>query len=112
MSETVTYIGKLKKVELHDKTVEEWCDEKCRELDIKIGDFYQTSREALISEKYNQYFFHGGNIWEAIENKRIDYEDICFMSQNSDGTYNFVMQFYNGGTCLSEMIDEGLKKLD
>ena len=40
MSETVTYIGKLKKVDLNGKTVEEWCDEKCQELNIEVGGFY------------------------------------------------------------------------
>ena len=111
MSETVTYIGKLKKVNLNGKTTEEWCEEKCRGLDIEVGGFYQTANEALRSEIYDKYFFHGDDIWEAIETKRSEYDDICFMSPNSDGTYNFVMQFYNGGASLGEMIEEGLNKL-
>lgn len=111
MSETVTYIGKLKKVDLRDKTIEEWCDEKCQELQIEVGGLYKTANEALRSEMSYEYFFHGDDIWEAIENKKVEFEDICFMSPNSDGTYNFVMQFYNGGTCLPEMIEEGLNKI-
>jgi hypothetical protein len=33
------------------------------------------------------------------------------MIPNEDGTITFFMEFYNGGTCLSEMIEEGLERL-
>ena len=112
MSETVTYIGKLKKVDLNGKTVEEWCDEKCQELNIEVGGYYKTAYEALRSENNYKYFFHGDDVWETIENKKSEYEDICFITPNLDGTYTFVMQFYNGGTCLDEMIEEGLNEMN
>jgi hypothetical protein len=34
------------------------------------------------------------------------------MQKNEDGTITFVMQFYNGGTCLSECIEEELEKIN
>lgn len=30
---------------------------------------------------------------------------------NGDGTYEYVAQFYNGGTWLDEVLEEGLNKL-
>jgi uncharacterized protein with von Willebrand factor type A (vWA) domain len=37
--------------------------------------------------------------------------DLYEMEPNTDGTVSFTMRFYNGGTCLSECIEEGLEKL-
>jgi hypothetical protein len=33
------------------------------------------------------------------------------MLPNEDGTITFIQQFYNGGTCLSEVIEEGIRKI-
>lgn len=30
------------------------------------------------------------------------------LKENTDGTISFIGQFHNGGTCLSEMIEESL----
>ena len=52
-----------------------------------------------------------GEIWEAIEHQELEDDDIYQLTPNSDGTISFTMRFYNGGTCLSECIEEGLEQL-
>jgi hypothetical protein len=43
----------------------------------------------------------------------IDADDgIYQLTPNEDGTLSFTMRFYNGGTCLSECIEEELLKLN
>lgn len=43
------------------------------------------------------------------EEEASDY--VSHINKGADGSYNFVMMFYNGGTCLSEMIGDELKHL-
>jgi hypothetical protein len=60
----------------------------------------------------NKYFIVGDEIWEAIEHIKNDgFDDIDVMIPNEDGTITFVQPFYNGGTCLSEVIEEGIENL-
>jgi hypothetical protein len=49
-----------------------------------------------------QYDYHN-------EEEASDY--VSHINKAADGSYNFVMMFYNGGTCLSEMIGDELKHL-
>lgn len=30
---------------------------------------------------------------------------------NKDGDYTYIMEFYNGGTCLEEMLEESIKEI-
>jgi hypothetical protein len=33
------------------------------------------------------------------------------LTKNEDGTISFIGQFYNGGTCLDEMLEEALDEM-
>ena len=39
------------------------------------------------------------------------YDYVSYIDKGPDGSYDFIMMFYNGGTCLSEMIGDELKHL-
>lgn len=43
------------------------------------------------------------------EEEASDY--VSHITKSPDGTYDFVMMFYNGGTCLSEMIGDELARV-
>lgn len=113
MSHTETHFGKLRKVELNT-SLEEWCKQKCNEKDItELSSYYDTWEEEFRDNFYNKYFILKDEIWEAFEHTEADDDGyIDIMTPNEDGTITFVMQFYNGGTCLSKMIEDGLKKLN
>ena len=51
-----------------------------------------------------------GNVYETIEDKEVD-NDASFLKDNGDGTFDYFMEFYNGGTCLAECIEYELEKL-
>jgi hypothetical protein len=111
MSKTETHFGKLRKVEL-STTIEEFCSQKCNEIGITELPSYMDSWKEEFIDTFNQKFFiTGDEVWEAIEHVEESDGDIDVMIPNEDGTITFVMQFYNGGTCLSEMIEDGLKRL-
>jgi hypothetical protein len=112
MSHTETHFGKLRKVELNT-TLEEWCKQKCNEKGItEISSYYDNWIEEFRDSSYEKFFIYNNEVWEAIEHIESDNDYVDVMIPNQDGTITFVMQFYNGGTCLSEMIEDGLKKLN
>jgi hypothetical protein len=115
MSQTETHFGKLQKVEIKNQTLEQWCEIKCKEVgETKIESYYSSWQEQLMDcrEYYQKYFFIDGEAWEAVEHIESDDSNyIDVMIPNKDGTITFIQQFYNGGTCLSECIEDGIKRI-
>ena len=113
MSYTELHIGKIKKVDLDGLTVEEWCKRECEKQNIPLNKWNDTYKEALLEEQYPiKVVEANGILWEIEDNEREEgYNEISVLTPNSDGTYNYVMQFYNGGNCLSEMLKDELKNI-
>lgn len=136
MSDYEKHVGKLKKVDLseYDNSTEKFFEEQYRKLFTNLSEeeikeayswsenhAYRRNRgiwEYLFFEQYNCYEFDmenkfyivKGNIYETIEDKEVD-DDASFLKDNGDGTYDYFMEFYNGGTCLGECIEYELEKL-
>ncbi len=112
MSQTETHLGKLRKIVFEEgQTLEEWCEDKCKELEINEKESYNTWYEELKDNYYEKYFLVKGEIWEAFEHQKLQEADIDILTENEDGTLTFIQQFYNGGTCLSECLEEAIEKL-
>jgi hypothetical protein len=115
MSQTEHHIGKLRKVVINEGySIEDWCREKCQDAGIPtIPEHYDSWQETLKFhlDLYETYFFVNDVVWEVFDHTEFD-DDIYEMVPNADGTVSFIMSFYNGGTCLSECIEEGLLKLN
>lgn len=134
MSDYEKHVGKLKKVDLSEfnDDIEKFFEIEYRKLftDLTENEIQDAYHHA-VDYKYRrnrghwEYLFFdncydydmsykfyvvNGNIYETIENKQID-EDCCFLKDNGDGTYDYFMEFYNGGTCLGECIEYELEKL-
>ena len=61
---------------------------------------------------YNSVFYSNGILYKVLELEEIDpYDDIQILREDPRGGYYFEMKYYNGGTCISEMIEESLEKL-
>lgn len=131
MSDYEKHIGKLKKVDLskYDNSIEKFFEEQCRKLFANLSerDFKEAYQYAE-NHKYrrnrgpweylffdsccdNKFYVIKGNIYETIEDKRID-DDASFLKDNGDGTYDYFMEFYNGGTCLEECLEYELEKIN
>lgn len=110
MSKIERHTGKIKKVDLNNYTVEGWCERKCKELGIELDTYYKTYKEALLNDPYPAIVIElDDELWEVIEDKEEEAsEDISILIPNSDGTYSYIMQFHNGGTCLNEMLEDGI----
>lgn len=114
MSDTERHIGKIKKVDLGELSVEEWCKNKCESLKIGLSPYHETYKKALLSQLFPPIALEvKGELWEVIEDWEDDYTgSLSILTPDIDGSYNYVMQFYNGATCLSEMLEEGIITID
>ena len=52
-----------------------------------------------------------GKVYKLVEHTEIE-DDIFKFWKNADGSISFVAEFYNGGTCLSEIIEEGIQSIN
>lgn len=118
MSYTEKHLGRLRKVDLQGKSVEEWCEEQCKLLGIKKNGYtlkytwtellkeYQYGREATGS-----YHIIDDNIYQLIHHRELT-EDFDVFWFEPDGDIQFAVEFYNGGTCLEEVMEDGVKMLE
>jgi hypothetical protein len=123
MSYTELHTGKLKPIQ-HNLSVEDfknWLDEKegfkIEDFEEKLEDGYEYFEVRDKSKKYKEslyikYVYSKGTLYEMLEhNPREVDDDLDITKKNNDGTIDFAYMFYNGGTCFSEMLEEGLNKI-
>lgn len=116
MSDYEARTGKIKRcLPLEGETYEQ----QCKRLWIEAGKSEDSYDEDglyyyLDSKKYMKMVVNKiPQIWELLEQNKIDTEDsYCHITENSDGTYNFSTHYYNGGTCMEEMIEDELCRMN
>jgi hypothetical protein len=113
MSSDVSMKGKLVPVDLEGKTLEEKAflliPEDERANVEKYG--YDSALEYLQDEEESYYFDKASGILFEISILEEDYTSFMELTPNSDGSYDFLTRFYDGGTHLGEMLDDGFKEL-
>lgn len=115
MSKVETHIGKLKRVDLLGKTQEEYATEQMVDKGERPS-YHKTNLnwflEYMDDEEDEQYYAGVHSLWKTVEHKELDADDdINDLKENQDGTISFTTRFYNGGGCLSEMLETGLRKI-
>jgi hypothetical protein len=111
MSHTETHVGKLRKVET-GPNIEHWCQTYCHAEGIhQLSSYNDNWTEQFRDHFYKKFLVTGDAIYEKFDHTELDESDVFHMQENPDGTYTFVMQFYNGGTCLDECLEEALEKI-
>lgn len=113
MSEIQTHIGKLKRISSF-KSIDEFENWICKQnIDITNGKDKKYNYTLYYDFQGNlkYVFFTPKFIYEIIDNE-IPYEgDINFFQQNSENEYNYVFQYYDGGTCFGEVLSEHLSQI-
>lgn len=116
MSETVGYVGKLT---LHKKYKD------ANELQANLQKFWQSIPREKRNKFYqdveeiddyeledNGYVIIDGNCIYKVElDEEFDVDNFVKVNQVQDGVYEFITQFYNGSTCLKEMLQDGFDKI-
>ncbi len=115
MSEMRNYSGKIELIEkLKGETFEELCKriflERTEDEQLENCTNYE---EALFEEFWeDEYVKCNDNLYKITYLMEKDFsENSVDLIETSNGEYEFDARFYDGGTCVSEMIEKGLKKL-
>ena len=114
MSETQTLRGKFSCTDL---TVEEFVDDNMKHLpeyydQISLDEkFHEIVWEMCHSKnsKYIDFFQHDNIVYEVTELEDLQYNSFIEMDKLFG---KFVTSFYDGGTCLSEMLSKGMEDTD
>lgn len=112
MSDYESHTGKIKKVEPREN---ESFEQLCRRLWVDNGQEIEQYKDEgdLFGEFYEKYLnVNDESVWEIVdhEDNGDDEDSFCKLHDNKDGTFSFHTRFYNGGTCMSEMLEYELKK--
>ena len=118
MSRTEFHTGKLYPVKI-ETSLEETCRSIAKRFDIELGEDWQEDFRDSFDEYSNkkrsqpeEYFIHGEKLYRVIDHvESEDSEYFMNVTRNADGSLQFMGQFYNGGTCFSEMLEEALDEL-
>lgn len=128
MSYTETRVGNLKKVgDFSEVTMDAYCrtefinrfpDKFKVYTDKGLPSYIENWLDALNDELYmtdsdEQFYYNKKKqeLWKTYRVKELDTENINEFIPDGAGGYRFVTQFYNGGTCLSEIINHEIERL-
>ena len=111
MSRQETHIGKIKPTGL---SLTEWMfDNQHLVLDQCKGqdDLHELFWWGLSCGCNKFILLNGDEVWEVVQDKEYDDYEILEMTPNLDGTYNYVLSYYNGGCGFSEAMQWAWEKL-
>ena len=106
MSEVEYHTGYLRPIEMGDDSVETVAEDLCKlegwELDLA---YYDTWTEVLLDEGYDAYLVVDDQIYRMHDEELELHDSRSYL--DGQGRIVYTAAFYNGGTCLSEVL-EGL----
>lgn len=118
MSYTELHTGSLRKVEENFSIEELEIFLKDNSV-FKVEDFEEAKEEGYkfleVKNKETRnlvFIWHKNNFYEVLSHYESDEADYLLdVRKGENDIVNFNLVFYNGGTCFSEMLEEGLDKL-
>lgn len=109
MSDVESYVGKLVPIDLDEKDLDEWIMETLGTKELK--GYYENWLEALDDERWKEFHFDKDTqTLYKIDKEEFDPEEIFKVNDNKDGTYDFMVSFYNGGISFNEVLQQGIDK--
>ena len=122
MSATEFHSGRLIPVNLEGTTLKEKCIEIAKKYNVEFDpesrswksdfiedfDMYRVKRHP---DRPELFIFEDKLYIISKHYETQDNEYFMKLSPNENGTIDFIGQFYNGGTCFSEMLEESLEQL-
>lgn len=113
MSEQETVCGKLKLLnKLSDETLEQQCkriySERFTPREVPYWDSFE---EDLMDDGYKKFTIYDDNLYEVISKENFDSYNIFDIKKTEDGTFDFVLSYYNGGCSFDEAIEHAFNKM-
>jgi hypothetical protein len=119
MSRVEFHTGKLYPVKFSG-SLEDACRDIAKRHNIELGENWREEFRDKFDEYSNkkdhsgeEYFMHGENLYRVIDHEENESDDYFMkLIRNPDGSISFIGQFYNGGTCFSEMLEDAISELN
>lgn len=113
MSETEHHTGNIRKVETEDVEVFIQALLKASEFPPAYDSWLEYFNCDVYPKKFDgvEYIVLDDTLYQFDEHIESDWTPFVRMWPQEDGSILFTTQFYNGGTCLEEMLADGLKEL-
>lgn len=110
MSYVELHTGTLIKIDTKGLTVEEYCKDICSKRGYEIAYERDTYAETLMNVENNYKVLH--NELYLCDDTKYPEDTSYFVDvkNNGDGTYEYIAQFHNAGTCLEEALEDGIKE--
>lgn len=105
MSYTELHTGILKKIDTGNVPVEEFIQS------LKFGSALSCYNNSKVSVTKEYVILNGELYMREDTDHKEDPEDVLDIQDKGNDTYSYVVRFYNGGTYLDEVLEEGLKEL-
>lgn len=88
----------------------ETLEEQCRRIgNCELQEFYDSYAEQLLDNHYGEYIIVDGNLYKLDDTEYEYSENFCTIEKIDDINFKYTAQFYNGGTCLTEILEDELK---
>lgn len=82
---------------------EKFNEEKWDEDDSVVNCLYEM-------DLYDKYFYVNNKIYENVDHQELEPYGAQELNGDEINGFTYFMMFYNGGTCLSEMIEDALER--
>lgn len=114
MSQDELHRGKLRKIDLKNKSIEDFFKEKCIENNILELDKWTKDWYSMYINNVNnsEYYSNKKSVYQLYNHKQFEDFDIQEFLKLENGDYEFITSFYNGGTYLGEVIGDFIDKLE
>lgn len=120
MSEVELHTGILREVDTRGLTVSDWIKRWVNNhLDNNYEGYYSRHRNDPDFDYkgafytftwHNPYIITRDKIFKVYDHLQ-ESDFICNISKLPNGDYTYTAQFYNGGTCLTEVLENELKSI-
>lgn len=106
MSYTELHVGKLQKIDLGLKFIDQYLEEQ--------GIEYDKDERHVVDDKGNiLYFIKDGILYKNVVVRAGESEEyLSHGTIDEDGNIDYVIQFYNGGTWEGEMLEDLVDELN
>lgn len=115
MSETVHYKGIATAIKTTEFiSVEDVAKEILKNRNKKIASYYSNAIECLVQEFNDEYFFHPKTqtLYSITKTSHDLDQAIIKAESKEDGTIEYELRFYNGGSGFEECMEEAFDKLN
>ena len=114
MSYTETHFGTIERVHINI-SLEEWCENYCHEHMIDKDSYHDNWTECcidlFIEDDFHEYIILNNKLYRLTNHVELDEGDYCKSLRNGD-EITFCTSFYNGSTCLSEILEDLVEKYE